>query len=296
MATSTRTQFAYTLTRYPLGFTIPLLFPIRFHVERNQRGWVRALPRVRFNIMNTVNKSTGFSPFQLRLGRTLQIIPPLLPYLPQDPTEVSTPAISTRTIIERLQHNVWEAQDNMIKAKISQAHQANKGRLLEFFFEVGQRVCLSTLHRQREYKSKDEKRVVNFMPQFDGPYKILKVDPTHSTVTLHMPRSPNVFLVFHTSEIMPFIENNDTLFPSRCLHTPEPVNINDNLEHFVDKILDERKSRGRGQTRYLIQWVGQGPEHDLWLPEKEIENCEALDVWMASKPTKTKTTSRTKGS
>jgi len=28
---------------------------LRFHVERNQLGWVRALPLVRFNIMNTIN-------------------------------------------------------------------------------------------------------------------------------------------------------------------------------------------------------------------------------------------------
>jgi hypothetical protein len=38
-------------------------------------------------------------------------------------------------------------------------------------------VRLSTLHRRREYKSKDEKRVVKFMPRFDGPYEILKIDP-----------------------------------------------------------------------------------------------------------------------
>ena len=154
---------------------------------------------------------------------------------------------------------------------------------------------LSTLHRRREYKSKDGKRVVKFMPHFDGPYKILKVDPTHSTVTLDLPRSPNVFPVFHTSEVMPFIENDEILFPSRTLHAPEPVNVNDNLEHFIEKILDERKSRGRGQTRYLVRWVGQGPEHDLWLPEKEIENCEALDVWIASRPTKTKGPSKSRG-
>ena len=52
---------------------------IRFHMERNQQGWVCALPRIRFNIMNTVNKSTGFSPFQLQLGRSLRIIPPMVP-------------------------------------------------------------------------------------------------------------------------------------------------------------------------------------------------------------------------
>ena len=188
---------------------------------------------------------------------------------------------------------MWEAQDNMIKAKVSQALQANKHRLQEFPFKVGQRVRLSTLHRRRDYKSKDEKRVVKFMPRFDGPYEISGVNQKHSTVTLILPRSPDVFPVFHTSEVLPYIENDESLFPSRNLHAPEPINVNDNLEHYVDKILDERKSRGRGQTRYLVRWVGQGPEYDLWLPRKEIENCEALDVWIASKAT-TSNTKRSK--
>ena len=38
---------------------------LRYHVECNQSGWVKALPLVQFNIMNMVNKLTGFSPFQL---------------------------------------------------------------------------------------------------------------------------------------------------------------------------------------------------------------------------------------
>ena len=38
---------------------------IRFAVERDQIGWVKALPKIRFDIMNTVNRSTGFTPFQL---------------------------------------------------------------------------------------------------------------------------------------------------------------------------------------------------------------------------------------
>jgi hypothetical protein len=270
---------------------------IRFHVERNQKGWVRALPRVRFNIMNTVNKSTGFTPFQLRLGRSPRLIPPLISasLLPEDTHNTPT-ALSATSIIERLQHDVWEAQDNMFKSKISQAQQANKHRLMDFPFKVGQRVRLSTLHRRRDYKSKDEKRVVKFMPRFDGPYDIIHIDPTHSTVTLNLPRSPDVFPVFHTSEVMPFIENDEELFPSRTLHAPEPINVNDNLEHFIDKILDEKKGRGRGQPRFLVRWVGQGPEYDLWLPQKEIENCEALDIWLASKSSKSKKkTSTTRG-
>ena len=36
---------------------------LRFHVERNQKGWKWALPRVQFQMMNTINKSTKFMPF-----------------------------------------------------------------------------------------------------------------------------------------------------------------------------------------------------------------------------------------
>ena len=265
---------------------------IRFHVEHNQKGWARALPRIRFNIMNTVNKSTGFTPFQLRLGRSPRIIPPLLQHRNTTESPPTSSELAAQTIIDRIQHDVWEAQDNLIKAKISQAQQANKHRNTNFPFEVGQKVRLSTLHRRREYKSKNEKRVVKFMPRFDGPYKITKINKDNSTVTLDLPRSPDIFPVFHTSEVMPFIENDDSLFPSRALHTPEPVNVNDNLEYFVERILDERKSRGRGGTKFLVRWVGQGPEYDLWIPQKELEDCEALDIWFASKGTTSKSSKR----
>src|SRR5271168_3943496 len=257
---------------------------IRFHVECTQRGWARALPRIRFNIMNTVNSSTGFTPFQLRLGRNPRIMPPLV----QIPTSEQTPAeLTAQSVIDRLEHDIWEAKDNMIKAKISQAQQANRSRLHGFPFKIGQRVRRSTLHRRRECKSKNEKRVVKFMPRFDGPYKITNINPAHSTVTLDLPQSPDIFPVFHTSEVLPFLENDNTLFPSRALHYPEPVSVNDNLEYVIERILDEKKSRGCGGSKFLVRWLGQGPEYDLWLPQKEIEDCEALDVWFASRAPKT---------
>ena len=49
-----------------------------YHVEQNQMGWVKALPLVHFNLMNTVNISTGFSPFQLQMGQSPRLIPPLV--------------------------------------------------------------------------------------------------------------------------------------------------------------------------------------------------------------------------
>ena len=115
------------------------------------------------------------------------------------------------------------------------------------------------------------------MPHFDGPYTIISTNEHHSTVTLDLPNVPNVFPVFHTSEIQPFLKNNDNLFPSRALNPPDPVLVRGKHEFYIDKIVDKR--RRNKQTQYRIRWQGEGPEGNKWLPANELEECKALDVW-----------------
>ena len=174
-----------------------------------------------------------------------------------------------------------EAKDNLLTAKLNQAEQKNKHRQADFPFHVGARVLLSTANRRREYKSADEPRAAKFMPRFDGPYTITAVDKKHSTVTIDIPHAPHLFPVFHTSEVIPFQENDNSLFPTRIPTPPEPLMINGEQEFFIDKIVDER--RRNAQTQYLVRWQGEGPEGDKWLPASELENCQALDVWQARK-------------
>lgn len=141
-------------------------------------------------MMNTVNKSTGFTPFQLRMGRSPRLIPPLLPL----PRNATTEDISAHDIIQGLQIDVLEAQDNLLHAKISQSVESNKHRSLDFPFTIGSHICLTTLHRCNEYKAKGEKRVTKFMPWYDGPYTIIDTDKECSTVTIEL---PEVFIVLH---------------------------------------------------------------------------------------------------
>ena len=246
----------------------------RFAVERDQLGWVKAIPKIRFDIMNSVNRSTGFTPFQLRFGRSPRILPPIIP------SSITTPTDKLAAdLLQRMQLSVIEAQDNLLAAKVSQAFQANKSRSLTFPFKTGDRVVLSTRNRRREHRAGDQNRVAKFMPRFDGPFTIKSTDKKHSTVTLDLPNLPNLFPVFHTSEVRPFTENNDSLFPSRILTPPDPITINGHEEFFIDKIVDERK-RGK-QILYRVRWQGEGPEGDKWLPASELTDCEALDNWLA---------------
>ncbi|PSR75065.1 hypothetical protein PHLCEN_2v9344 [Hermanssonia centrifuga] len=101
---------------------------LRYHVERNQTGWVRALPLVRFNHMSTINASTGFTPFQLHCSRQPRVIPSLFTAAGTRP---GTNADHATALLKRLNANVMEAQDNLLLAKSNQAYHANKHRRKE---------------------------------------------------------------------------------------------------------------------------------------------------------------------
>ena len=136
---------------------------------------------------------------------------------------------------------------------------------------------LSTLHHCKDYKSGENFCVAKFMPCYDGPYHILAIDKSHFTVTLDLPEKLNTFPVFHTSEIHPFLVNNNTLFPHWALNPPDPISIDRQKEFYIDKIIDQQQ-QGHGH-RYLVWWCSEGLEGDKWLPAKELEDCKALDKW-----------------
>jgi hypothetical protein len=249
---------------------------LRFHVERNQHGWKRALKRIRFHMMSTVNASTGFSGFQLRFGQQPKMIPALSVLAELGPAQDTT----ANEVIEKVALDVAAAKDNLILAKISQSYHANSARSDAPNYKVGDLVMLSTLNRRREYLANTEKRVAKFMPRFDGPYEVINSNVAASTVTLAMPSARNVFPTFHTSLIKIFVQNDNVKFPTRSLDAPGPVSVDGHDEYFVDKFVDHRVVNGK--TYYLVRWVNEGPSQDRWIVGEDLEENEALDVYWDS--------------
>ncbi|GBE85800.1 hypothetical protein SCP_0803220 [Sparassis crispa] len=254
---------------------------LRYHVARNQRGWVRALPRVRFTIMNTVNESTGFSPFQLLMGHSPRIIPLLLETsLADDP---SSEADLASRLIASIETDVLEAQDNLFLAKVNQVALANCSRGDEIIYNVGDRVLLSTFHRRRDYMQRGDHRVAKFMVRFDGPYSILHAYPESSVYTLDLPPSMHIFPTFHSSLLKPWKDNDASLFPSRQHSHPGPLITEDGVEEWEVKTIVDHRPRGRG-FQYLVRFKGYGPEHDVWLPGREVNELATLDSYLLSHP------------
>jgi hypothetical protein len=203
---------------------------IQFHIKRNQRGWVKSLPLICFNYMSTVNKSTGFSPFQLQMGQTPQMVPPLI--LMSTATDMDN--ILASKFIKKIHLITLEVKDNLTCTKISQALQSNKSQTLTFPFKVGDHVQLSTFYRRCEYKASGELPVAKFMPRFDSPFRILDANQSNLTVRLKLPENSKTHPVFHTSQVLLYKENDTILFPSREFSKPLPI-ITDtgNKEYFV---------------------------------------------------------------
>jgi hypothetical protein len=114
---------------------------IHFAVEHDQKGWVNALPKVRFDIMNTINASTNFMPFQLQFRKSPRILPPLLAL-----ENNKEPEPTARDIITQMQPLHLEAKENLLEAKIKQAQQANAHCTNKFPYKTGVCMVLSTSH------------------------------------------------------------------------------------------------------------------------------------------------------
>jgi Integrase zinc binding domain/Chromo (CHRromatin Organisation MOdifier) domain len=252
---------------------------VRFHVEHNQKGWVRALPMIHFHMMNSVNKSTIFLGFQIHMGRSPQIIPPLVPGTTTDDTSENT---SARSIIAQIENNITEAKDALIGTKVMQAFFANRSRGPEDPYLVGDRVMLATLNHCQEFKACNRSRVAKFFPCWDCPFKVMKMFPETSSYTLHLPNSLNAFPTYHASLLKRYNENDAELFPSREIEQPGLVTTEDGLEEYhIEKIVDEQR-RGCGY-QYLVRWSGYSESDDLWLPQCELEDCKALDQWKSGR-------------
>ena len=213
---------------------------LHYHIERNQNGWVKALPQVRFTIMNTVNVSTGYAPFQLLQGRHPRLIPPLFDTaVDHVGKDLPDEAKLASEIIGKIETDMLEAQDNLRLAKISQAQHVNHSRSAEPCLKEGDEVLLSTLNHQREYVQRGDKRAAKFMVCFNGLFKIKTAHPDTPSYMLDLPPSMHIFPTFHISMLRPYKHNNGSLFPDHEYPKPGLIVDKDSQEGWlVDCILD----------------------------------------------------------
>lgn len=133
------------------------------------------------------------------------------------PCESTDEALKTVCeLVQSIYSHMYKAQDNLLAAKITQAHYANEYQDEDSHFKVGDKVWLNTANWRRDYIQKGSGRVTKFMPCYDSPFEITKAQPETSLYMLALSPSIKIHPTFHISQLKPLIPNDDASYPSYC--------------------------------------------------------------------------------
>ena len=229
---------------------------LRVYCGYHQDDWHQLLPLAEFVYNNTQNSSTRQSPFFANYG-----------YHPRCKVTVAADSINPAAdgLVEKLQtvHTDLKEQLQNAQDKYKANHDRHAKPAPEF--TVGDKVWLmrKNIRTTRPSQKLDAKRM--------GPFQILDiVGDGRLAYRLELPeRMKKVHPVFHVSLLEPYRENR---WEGRVQPPPPPDEIEGELEYEVKDVLDSKVVRGR--LKYLVDWVGYGPEERTWESAEAVENAQ----------------------
>lgn len=242
---------------------------LRGFVNTAADDWDTCLPLAEFAYNNSVNPTTGYTPFYLNYGRHPRT-PAHLSTLLRDSTAPTLPSVLE--FLEDMDNALLRARANVAKAQERQKFYADQRRR-EVSYVVGDEVFLSTKDIPWRHKHKLRDRWI-------GPYLITSKDGDN--YTLKLPPHFRIHDTFHVSQLRPRRTSDN--FPSRDetddFVDPSSFAIPTEFGH-ATAILKKRYRRfGRmpspGRLEYLVQWSDPG-HYDSWVPaNKLLPACQPL--------------------
>ena len=234
---------------------------LRHFINYRQDDWTKWIIPAEFALNNRKHSSTGYSPFELDMGRQ--------PNMPG-----TAPLGNKNPHADELMNEIctkWaECKERL--AKVAEVMRLRKGTAVEF--KKGEKVWLDTtnINTSRPMKKLAEKRV--------GPFEILQKVGS-SSYKLKLPSSWKIHPVFHSDLLSHFEE---PVFDHQKIgDAPLPEVIDDHEEFEVEKILDSRFYRKHLQ--FLVQWKGYPLEDSTWEPESNVKNAaEAIADFYQAHP------------
>jgi Chromo (CHRromatin Organisation MOdifier) domain len=146
-------------------------------------------------------------------------------------------------------------------------------------FSVGDQVWVSVKGLRFPFVSS-----VKLTKPYVGPFEVVQC-MRNGAYKLKLPPTMKCHNVFNIDRLFPYeppmCEHQDVLHPDPVLR--DPIH-GDEFE--VEALLD-RKFFGRGNgkhLRYLVRWVGYGPEHDKWVALADLQCDELLQEYNARFP------------
>ncbi|KAI1002674.1 hypothetical protein K3495_g5529 [Podosphaera aphanis] len=250
---------------------------LRKYVNYNQDDWVDWLHLAEFQANNTVNATTGMTPFFADTG--------FHPRIGFEPQKIQVENIGNKSSPEiRNADDIAKRMDDIIEhRKINatwmqefQMRHANKHRSDAPLFKVGYLIYVDTRNwrTERQAKKLDDK--------YAGPWKVTRVIPGSKAIEVDLPESlssEGMINVFHPNLLRLNIPNpiplQDPPKPKPIKIVPNP-NSKDGQDEYLlfDEVVDCK--RFRNKWKYRVKWTGD-PKYQ-WEDEENWINH--YDAWL----------------
>lgn len=228
---------------------------LRSRINFRQTDWDDHLAAAELAINNSIQSSTGFSPFYLNTGQEVR--------LPLDQAIAglrpsSNPEAAVR--ISRLKSDLDRARTHIEQAQKRQAKYADRHRR-EVKFVVGDQVLLSTAHLRMVGS---DTRTPKFSFKYLGPFKIKRIANANA-YELDLPVQLRIHPVFNVNRLKSY-RDGAAAFPSRPRaddRPPPEITLADGAEQYeVESISASRGAGARAQ--YLVKWRGYPDWEATW--------------------------------
>ena len=207
----------------------------------------------------------GYAPFELNCG--------FIPQLGQC-LSMNIKFTGVQQFVQQVQWNLMMAHVAIIESCIVQSHHANNRCTLGVKYSPRDLVYLSTKNLTLP-KGRAEK----LQPKYIGPYKVVEVHTTASTIKLELPPELTAWWVhptFHMSLIQSHVPNNDEWFPHHDMATCYDFGTTGEPKWFVDEILAHCWV-GQAHLEFQVHWMLGDV---MWEPLAECKELKALDEYL----------------
>ena len=224
---------------------------LRNYLDTDQKQWDVLLPYVEFAINNSVNASTGETPFFMNYG-----MHPRTPVMNQLKYHQKQALPVLQDVLQDLVSSLSRVKTLLHAAMDRQKRYADaKRRHVEYL--PGQQVLLSTKHLS--FKGSGPRKLY---PRYVGPFQVLDMI-NQTAAKLKLPDGWRIHNVFHISLLRPY---HQPIQPDRV---PLPELDAQGLPMYQPERLVGYRLR-KERSEYQVQWHGYSSEHNSWEPVSKI--------------------------
>jgi len=214
---------------------------LRIYCGYHQNDWSKLLPLAEFAYNNSPSDTTGISPFYANKGYN----PDIAVHPERDIASVRARdfAVDLDQLHTLLRQQIKEAQTRY-------SEQANARRLPPPNYKIGDRAYVLAEHIRTTRPTR------KFAERYLGPFSII-AQPSQQSFTMQLPKTYHgVHPVFHVSQLEPYPPDE---IAGRTEEPPPPIEIDGDVEHEIDIILDskiDKRYKTTPSLRYLVKWTG----------------------------------------